>query len=69
MSTVLAIIAIIIVLAIVIILILAAMKPDTFRVERSTKHQGAAGEDLVPLISDFQKWMTDGRRTRRWMPA
>jgi hypothetical protein len=55
MSTVLAIIATIIVLAIIIILILAAMKPDTFRVARSTSIK-APPDNIVPLISDFQKW-------------
>ena len=49
MSTVLAIIAIIIVLAIVIILILAAMKPDTFRVVRTTSIK-APPEKIFPLI-------------------
>ena len=55
MSPVLATIAIIIVLAIIIILILAAMKPDTFRVVRSTSIK-APPDNIVPLISDFQKW-------------
>jgi hypothetical protein len=55
MSTVLAIIAAIIVLAIVIILILAAMKPDTFRVVRTTSIK-APPEKIVLLIEDFRKW-------------
>jgi hypothetical protein len=55
MSTVLAIIALIIVLAIVIILILAAMKADTFRVVRTTSIK-APPEKIFPLINDFQKW-------------
>ena len=55
MSTVLAIIAAIIVLAIVVILIFAAMKPDTFRVVRTTSIE-APPETIFPLINDFQKW-------------
>ena len=66
MSTVLAIIAIIIVLAIVIILTLAAMKPDTFRVVRTTSIK-APPEKIFPLIDDFQHGAA-GRPTRRWTP-
>jgi uncharacterized protein YndB with AHSA1/START domain len=59
MSTVLAIIAII-VLAIVIILVLAMRKPDTFRLERSTTIK-APPEKIFPLVNDFHHWM-------KWSP-
>ena len=54
MSTVLAIIALIIVLAIVIILVLAMRKPDTFRLERSTTIK-APPEKIFPLVNDFHQ--------------
>ena len=55
MSTVLVVIAAIVVLAIVIILILAASKPNTFRLERSTTIK-APPEKIFPFINDFRRW-------------
>jgi uncharacterized protein YndB with AHSA1/START domain len=60
MIEVITIIAIVLVLAIVVILILAAMKPDTFRVERKAAIS-APTEKLFALISDFHQW-------RSWSP-
>jgi uncharacterized protein YndB with AHSA1/START domain len=57
MSTVLAIIALIIVLAIAIILALAMRKPDTFRLERATTIK-APPEKIFPFVNDFHHWMT-----------
>src|SRR4051794_345319 len=57
MSTVLAIIALVIVLAIVIILVLAMRKPATFRLERSTTIK-APPEKIFPFVNDFHRWMT-----------
>jgi uncharacterized protein YndB with AHSA1/START domain len=51
----LAIIAIIIAVAVIAVLILAAMKPDTFRVVRSTTIK-APPERIFPLIADFRNW-------------
>jgi uncharacterized protein YndB with AHSA1/START domain len=51
----LAIIAIIIAVAVIAVLILAAMKPDTFRVVRSTNIK-APPERIFPLIADFRNW-------------
>ena len=48
-------IVIIIVLAIIAVLGLAAMKPDTFRIQREADIQ-APPEKVFPLIADFQKW-------------
>ncbi len=60
MIEVIIIIAVVIVLAIAVILIMAAMKPDTFRVERKASI-GAPSEKLSALISDFHQW-------RNWSP-
>jgi uncharacterized protein YndB with AHSA1/START domain len=57
MSTVLAIIALIIVLAIAIMLVLAMRKPATFRLERSTTIK-APPEKIFPFVNDFHRWMT-----------
>jgi uncharacterized protein YndB with AHSA1/START domain len=57
MSTVLAIIALVVVLAIAIILVLAMRQPDTFRLERSTTIK-APPEKIFPLVNDFHHWMT-----------
>ena len=51
----LAIIAIIIAVVVIAVLILAAMKPDTFRVVRSTTIK-APPERIFPLIADFRNW-------------
>ena len=48
----LGIVAIIIILAIVIVLILVAMRPSTFRIERSINVK-ASPEKIFPLIIDF----------------
>jgi hypothetical protein len=56
----LTIIAIVVALAIAVILLLAALKPDTFRVERKATIS-APTEKLFALISDFQEW-------RSWSP-
>jgi polyketide cyclase/dehydrase/lipid transport protein len=46
-----------IVVAVVIagVLILAATRPDTFRVQRAASIQ-ASSEKIFPLINDFQRW-------------
>ena len=54
------IIAVVFAVAIVITLILAATKPDSFRIERSAI-VNAPAEKVFPLISDFQQW-------RGWSP-
>ena len=46
MFEIIAIIAVVLAIAIAIVLILAATKPDTFRVQRAADDQGAAGKDL-----------------------
>ena len=48
-------IAIVIVVVLSIVVILAAMKPDTFRVERSASIK-APPEKIFPLIEDFHRW-------------
>jgi uncharacterized protein YndB with AHSA1/START domain len=53
---VLAIIGGVIVLAIVVVLVLAARRPNTFRVERSTTIQAPA-ERVFALINDFHEWL------------
>ena len=40
---------------VVIVLILAAMKPDSFRIERSARI-AATPEAIHPFIADFHKW-------------
>ena len=52
--TTIAIIAIVIALAIAAVLIYAAMRPDTFRIER-TKHINASPEQIWPLIFDLKE--------------
>jgi len=47
--------AAILVIAIAVVLILAAMKPDTFQVERSIAIE-APPERIYPLIADFKAW-------------
>ena len=49
------ILAIILAVAITIILILAATKPDTFRIERSTVINAPA-EKIFAVLSDFHQW-------------
>ena len=55
MLKVFAVIGAVLVLGIVIILILAAMKPDQFRVQRTTAIK-APPEKIFPLINDFKAW-------------
>lgn len=45
----------IVVLAVVVVLVLAARKPDHFRVQRSASID-AAPEQIFPLINDFHRW-------------
>jgi len=56
----LVIIAIVLVIAIVAVLILAATKPDRFRVQRAALIDAPA-EKVFPLIADFHEW-------RKWSP-
>jgi hypothetical protein len=55
MFEIVVIIAVGIAAAIAIILILAAARPDTFRVQRATGVK-AAPEKIFPLINDFHQW-------------
>ena len=55
MTTVLMIIAAILAVAIAVILILAAMKPDTFVVQRSALINAPA-DKIYPLINDYKNW-------------
>jgi uncharacterized protein YndB with AHSA1/START domain len=57
---VLKIIASLVVLAVVVVLVLAARKPDHFRVQRSASI-AAPPERIFPLINDFHRW-------GRWSP-
>src|ERR1700693_603064 len=50
-----AIIAVVLAVAITIVLILAAAKPDSFSVQRSTNIQ-APPEKIFPWINDFHQW-------------
>ena len=50
-----AIIAVVLAIAIAIVLILAAAKPDSFSVQRSTSVQ-APPEKIFPWINDFHQW-------------
>ena len=54
MSTLLIVVAIVVV-AIVAILVLAASKPATFRLARSTVIKAPA-EKIFPLVNDFRRW-------------
>ena len=49
------IIAVIIAIAIAAILVIAATRPDTFRVERQASIN-APPEKIYPLIEDFHRW-------------
>jgi uncharacterized protein YndB with AHSA1/START domain len=55
MSEVLIIIAIVLALAIAVVLILAATKPDTFRIERSATIKAPA-DKIFAVLSDFHQW-------------
>jgi hypothetical protein len=52
---VLKVIGMIVVLAVVVVLVLAARKPDHFRVQRSASID-APPERIFPLINDFHRW-------------
>jgi uncharacterized protein YndB with AHSA1/START domain len=52
----LAIIGGVLVALIVVLLVLAARKPDTFRIQRATTIQ-APPEAVFPLVSDFHAWL------------
>lgn len=45
----------VVVLAVAVVLVLAATKPDTFRVQRSALIK-APPEKIYPMIADFHKW-------------
>jgi hypothetical protein len=55
MFEVIIIIAIVLAIAIAVILILAATKPDTFRIERSAVISAPA-EKIFAVLSDFHQW-------------
>ena len=70
-------IAIVIVIAIAAVLALAATRPDTFHVERTTSIN-AAPDKIFPLVSDFSNWSAwspyekldpDMKRTRSGPPS
>ena len=48
-------IAVVLIVVVVAVLALAASKPDTFRVQRSTTIK-APPETIFPLVNDFQRW-------------
>lgn len=52
----LVIIAVVLAIIIAIVLILAAGKPDTFRIERAAT-MNASAEKVFPLIADFREWL------------
>jgi hypothetical protein len=47
--------AVVIVVAVAVVLILAARKPDVFRIERTASIK-AAPEAIFPFINDFHRW-------------
>ena len=55
MFEIIGVIAIILAVAIAIVLVLAATKPDTFRVQRAISIKAPA-EKILPLIGDFRQW-------------
>ena len=57
MFEIIAVIAVVLAIAIAILLILAAIKPDTFTVQRATAVK-APPETIFPLINDFHQWGT-----------
>ena len=52
----LVVIAVVLAIMIAIVLILAASKPDTFRIERAAT-LNASAERIFPLIADFHQWL------------
>ncbi len=57
MFEIIATIAIVLAIAVAVVLILAATKPDIFRVERAITVR-APPDRIFPLINDFRQWMT-----------
>src|SRR4051812_19010739 len=57
MLKIIGIIAAVLVLAVGVVLVLAAMRPDTFRVQRTASIK-APPEKIFPLINDFHRWDT-----------
>jgi hypothetical protein len=55
MLKIFAVIGAVVVLGIAIVLILAAMKPDQFRVQRTAAIK-APPDKIFPLINDFKAW-------------
>ena len=55
MSEVIIIIAIVLAVAIAVVLILAATKPDTFRIERSATIKAPA-DKIFAVLNDFHQW-------------
>jgi hypothetical protein len=55
MFEIIAIVAVVLAVAIAVVLILAATKPDRFRVQRATTVK-APPETIFPLINDFHQW-------------
>ena len=53
--TTIAIIAVVLLVAVAAVLVLAATKPDTFRVERATRIK-APPERIFALLNDFRNW-------------
>jgi len=57
MTEIIAILAVVLAIAIAIVLILAANKPDTFRVQRAAVVK-APPENVFPMINDYHQWTT-----------
>jgi uncharacterized protein YndB with AHSA1/START domain len=57
MFEIIAIVAVVLAVAIAVVLVLAARKPDTFRVQRAIIVK-APPEKIFPLINDFHQWRT-----------
>ena len=55
MLKILGVIAAIVLVAIAVVLVLAAMRPDTFRVQRTASIK-APPEKIFPLIDNFDNW-------------
>jgi hypothetical protein len=55
MLKILAIIGVVVVIAIIVVLILAAMRPDTFQVQRTAMIKAPA-DKIFPLLNDFRNW-------------
>jgi uncharacterized protein YndB with AHSA1/START domain len=55
MLKILAIVAVVLVVAVIAVLVLAATRPDTFRVQRTASIKAPA-EKIFPLINDYRNW-------------